>query len=339
MARSWARRGWRLVVGTLVTAALAAAPLVVPSGGQARPLDAVAAPGAQPRALGRSGQGLYTGPLADAHAHLEADSGVSAEGLLGLYDEVGVRGAWLFGSPWSIAADAARRYPDRFVPFLAEGYAATLAEGSAYRDAALLTTVLGDRTVRGLGEIILRHSAFRLGASGGGYAAPAVDVPADHPLLLEAYDIAGRHGVPVVVHQEAAYVTELERAVAAAPGTTFVWAHAGHGPAATLRPLLGRYPNLYADLAARTPWLGPGTVLTDGEGVVRPEWAALLAEYPDRLLVGFDLFVPAHYRLPYVRDTVGYYRGLLGQLDPAAAEQVAYRNADRLAPVRSALSP
>jgi predicted TIM-barrel fold metal-dependent hydrolase len=166
-----------------------------------------------------------------------------------------------------------------------------------------------------------------------------VDVPADHPLLLEAYGVAGRYGVPVVVHQEATYAEELERAVARTPGTTFVWAHAGHGPAATLRSLLGRYPNLYADLAARTPWLGPGTVLTDGDGALRPEWAALLAEFPDRLLVGFDLFVPAHYRLPYLRDTVGYYRGLLGQLDPAAAEQIAFRNADRLAPFGTASSP
>jgi hypothetical protein len=80
-------------------------------------------------------------------------------------------------------------------------------------------------------------------------------------------------------------------------------------------------------------------VLTEGDGTLRPEWAALLAEYPDRLLIGFDLFVPAHYRLPYVRDTVGYYRGLLGQLDPAAAEQIAFRNAERLAPFGTVVSP
>ena len=78
---------------------------------------------------------------------------------------------------------------------------------------------------------------------------------------------------------------------------------------------------------------------TEGDGTLRSEWAALLAEYPDRLLVGFDLFVPAHYRLPYVRDTVGYYRGLLGQLDVAAAEQIAFRNAERLAPLGPVESP
>jgi len=274
----------------------------------------------------------YTGPLVDAHAHLEAESGVTAEALLALYDETGVRGAWLFGFPWSVAADAARSHPERLVPFLAEGYATTLGPESAYRDSTGLESLLASRAVRGLGEVILRHSAFRLGPSGGGYSAPATDVPADHPLLVEAYQLAGRQGVPVVVHQEAAYVAELERALRAAPDTTFVWAHAGHGPASTLRPLLVRYPNLYADLSARTPWIGARTVLTDPSGELWAEWRDLLAQYPDRFLVGFDLFVPAHYRLAYVRDTVQYYRGLLGRLDPAAAEAVGYRNAERLAP-------
>jgi hypothetical protein len=339
VAEIWS--GWRRRVhrGALLLAALGAVPMATPAWGGAFSPDWWRGAAAPASPVARAASRDYSGPLVDAHAHLEGDSGVSAEGLLGLYDETGVRAAWLFGSPWSVAAEAARRYPARFVPFLAEGYTATLAEGSAYRDAGRLEALLGDGTVRGLGEIILRHSAFRLGPAGGGYAAPAVDVPADHPVLLEAYAVADRYRVPVVVHQEAAYVAELERALAAAPGTTFVWAHAGHGPAATLRSLLGRYPNLYADLAARTPWLGPGTVITDGDGTLRAEWAALLAEYPDRLLIGFDLFVPAHYRLPYVRDTVGYYRGLLGQLDPAAAEQIAFRNADRLAPLSTAVSP
>jgi hypothetical protein len=277
-------------------------------------------------------QQAYAGPLVDAHAHLEAESGVSAEALLALYDETGVRGAWLFGFPWSLAADAARQQPDRFVPFLAVGYTTTIGPESAYRDSAGLASLLASRSVRGLGEVILRHSAFRLGPSGGGYSAPATDVPADDPLLVEAYRQAGRQGVPVVVHQEAAYVGELERALRAAPDTTFVWAHAGHGPASVLRPLLARYPNLYADLSARTPWIGARTVLTDPSGELWAEWADLLAQYPDRFLIGFDLFVPMHYRLAYVRDTVEYYRGLLGRLGPAASEAIGYRNAERLAP-------
>jgi hypothetical protein len=274
----------------------------------------------------------YTGPLVDTHAHLESSTPVSADLLMSLYDATGVRGAWLFGVPWSLATSAWERYPDRVVPFLAEGYADTLGQGSSYRSPDGLDDLLRGGYVRGLGEMILRHSPFRLSESVGGGAWPATNVAADDPALRGAYTVAGRYGAPVVVHQEAAYADELERALIASPGTTFVWAHAGHGPAATLRPLLARYPNLYADLAARTPWLGAGTVLTRPDGSLQPEWAALLAEYPDRFLIGFDQFALRHYRLGYLQDTVSYYRALLGHLDPATAQRIGHGNAERLAP-------
>jgi Tat protein secretion system quality control protein TatD with DNase activity len=278
----------------------------------------------------------YRGPLVDTHLHLEAESGVDINTVIALYDAVGVRGGWAMGVPWQRATDAWERYPTRIVPFLAEGYTATLHPDATYRNPAGLEELLAGGYVRGLGEVILRHSAFRLA---GGYSAPATHVPADHPALLTAYAIAGRYGAPVVVHQEAAYADELERAVQAAPGTAFVWAHAGHGPAAVVRRLLARNPNLYADLSARTPWLGPGTVLMPPGGPLQAEWAALLHEYPDRFLIGLDLFAPFHFRLAYVRDTVEYYRALLGRLDPAVAEQIAYRNAERLAPFVEPAAP
>jgi hypothetical protein len=48
--------------------------------------------------------------------------------------------------------------------------------------------------------------------------------------------------------------------------------------------------------------------------------------------VGLDLFVTPHYQSSYLKPMVTYYRALLGQLDPAVAEQVASRNAGRIAP-------
>jgi len=311
--------------GLLLLVLLLCTGVVLRTGG-----EAVAAPSEQ--------RPPYPGPLVDTHAHLEAESGVTIETFLALYDQVGVKGGWMMGVPWMLATDAWERYPDRVVPFLAEEYTETVAPQSVYVNQAALEDLLAGGYGRGLGEMILRHAPFQLA---GGYAAGAVNVPADHPALLPAYTLAGKYGVPVVVHQEAAYAEELERALRGAPGTTFVWAHAGHGPAATARALLTRYPNLYADLSARTPWLGPGTVITRPDGTLQPEWAELLAEFPDRFTIGFDMFAPQHYRPDYVRNTVDYYRRLLGQLDPAAAEAIAYRNAERLAPFRvpAAMAP
>jgi hypothetical protein len=186
--------------------------------------------------------------------------------------------------------------------------------------------------VRGLGEVILRHSPFQLGASAGYASAPANNVPADHPALIEAYRLAGRHGAPVNVHQEWFFADELERALRAAPETTFVWAHAGHGPAHVVRPLLERNRNLLADLSARTPWIGPGTVLLRPNGAIAPEWSATLHDLADRFVIGLDLFAPAHYRPGYVNQMVTYYRGLLGQLDPPVATLIGHANAERIAP-------
>jgi hypothetical protein len=143
--------------------------------------------------------------------------------------------------------------------------------------------------------------------------------------LLEAYRLAGRYGAPVTIHQEWWFADELERAVQAAPETTFVWAHAGHSGPDVVGPLLARNPNLLADLSARTPWLGPGTVLLDSTGLLTPEWRAILSSDPDRFLIGLDLFVAAHYQAAYVNPMVAYYRALLGQLDLAAAAQIATR--------------
>jgi predicted TIM-barrel fold metal-dependent hydrolase len=276
--------------------------------------------------------GPYEGPLVDAHSHLKGGIGPTADELIRLYDGAGVRGVLLFGEPWPVATEARDRYPDRVVPFLAEGYANAVHPDSSYVNPAGLDQLFGANVVRGLGEVILRHSPYRLGAAGGFASAPANDVPATHPALVEAYRRAARYGAPVNVHQEWFHADELERALRAAPDTTFVWAHAGHGPANVVRGVVARNPNLLADLSARTPWIGPGTVLLRPNGSIAPEWSALLHEHADRFVVGLDLFAPAHYDAGYVNQMVAYYRGLLGQLDPAVAAMIGHGNAERIAP-------
>jgi Amidohydrolase len=275
---------------------------------------------------------VYDGAFVDAHAHLNWDAGVGLDQLIALYDATGVQGALLFSYPWQLVADRRANYPGRVVPFLAEAYANALHPDSSYMHPDGLQQLLSAGVVAGLGEVICRHSAFQLGASGGYYAEPTNNVPADHPSLLEAYRVAGRFGVPVNIHQEWFFADELERAFRAVPETTFVWAHAGHGPPETARAVLSRNTNVLADLSARTPWIGPGTVLLQPNGTLGPGWAGVLEDYANRFLVGLDLFAPAHYQLGYVGQLVQYYRGLLGELDPGVAELIGHANAERIAP-------
>lgn len=174
--------------------------------------------------------GPYDGPFVDAHSHLKQDLAPPILELMDVYDQVGIKGALLFGEPWPLAADARGAYPNRVVPFLAESYSNALHPDSSYVNPGGLHELLSARVVRGLGEVILRHSPYQLSALHGYASAPPNNVPADDPQLITAYRIAGEHGVAVNVHQEAAYTAELSRALEAAPETTFVWAHAGHGP-------------------------------------------------------------------------------------------------------------
>jgi Amidohydrolase len=276
--------------------------------------------------------GPYDGPFVDAHTHLKQSISPPIHELMSTYDQIGIKGALLFGEPWPLVTDARDQFPSRIVPFLAEGYGQALHPDSSYVNPDGLNNLLLSGVVRGLGEVILRHSAYQLGALHGYASAPENNVPADDPRLIQSYRIAGERGVAVNIHQEAAFAGELERAIQAAPETTFVWAHAGHGPASVLRNLLSRNSNLMADLSARSPWLGPGTVLVRPDGAVIPEWSSLLHDFPDRIVVGLDLFVPQHYTMSYVTQMANYYRGILGQLDPDVALMIGHQNAERIAP-------
>ena len=289
-------------------------------------LAAIAAGLARARAAEASGP--YDGPLIDAHTHLRPGVGASIDDLVALQTTAGVQRTFLFGEPWPLATEARDRFPDQVVPFLAEGYANALHPDSSYTNPSGLEQLLAGGLVRGLGEVICRHSPFQLGAAGGYASAPPNNVLADHPTLVEAYRLAGRYGAPVNVHQEWFFSDELERALRAAPETTFVWAHAGHGPANAVRGLLERNPNLLADLSARSPWLGPGTVLLGPSGTMLSEWSALFHAHPDRFLVGLDLFAPAHYQPGYARQMADYYRALLGQVEPAVAAMIGHGNAE-----------
>ena len=276
--------------------------------------------------------GPYEGPFVDAHTHLKMGQAPPIDDLMALYDRVGVKGVLLFGEPWPLGTEAATAFPARVVPFLAESYASALHPDSSYVNPEGLNELLSAGVVRGLGEVILRHSPYQLSSLHGYASAPQNNVPANDPRLIQAYQIAGERGVAVNVHQEAAFSGELSRALEAASDTTFVWAHAGHGPASTLRSMLGQHPNLMADLSARSPWLGPGTVLLRPDGSLAADWSRVLHEFPDRIVVGLDFFAPQHYVFPYVSQMVAYYRGMLGQLDPLAAELIGYKNAERIAP-------
>lgn len=101
-----------------------------------------------------------------------------------------------------------------------------------------------------------------------------------------------------------------------------IWAHGGFDvPIDTLKSLLDRYPELTIDLSFREGLLIDNQQLTE-------EWREFLNEYSTRFLTGMDTYKPTRWAdLPVLADrTINW----LGQLDKAAAENIAHNNFERL---------
>ena len=143
-------------------------------------------------------------------------------------------------------------------------------------------------------------------------------------------DVAGKLGVPIVIHYELTDPAEaaLDRALAAHRKTTIVLAHGGEGPPRRLDRLLTRNPNLLVDLSGmhfqRTPALASET------GALDPGWKALIEKMPDRFMIGIDLWAARLFEPGMLDRLFLWTRRILGELKPDVAERVAHRNAAAL---------
>jgi predicted TIM-barrel fold metal-dependent hydrolase len=86
--------------------------------------------------------------------------------------------------------------------------------------------------------------------------------------------------------------------------------------------MVGRFPTLWVELALRTDVASGGTL--------DPEWRALFLRHPDRFMVGTDTWVTS--RWDTLVDGMRAVQAWLAQLPRGVAEQIAYRNAERLFP-------
>jgi hypothetical protein len=273
-------------------------------------------------------------PIIDLHFHPEAAWG---DGLVALFDDLGVRAS---GSG-AQASDAqtlelAETYAPRIIPFgggytlrqfvLTLGAAAwdlESAEVTAYVDR--LDVDLAAGRFAAIGEIHVDSTASYF------IGTPPIRYPADAPLMQRLWSMSAAHGVPVSVHMDGSpeSVAAMERLLASDRRGTWLWAHTGHYAEPPLvRRLLQAHPNLYCELSYRSS-ISPSrsAVPLDAAGVLRPEWRALLEEFPDRFVLGTDLSAPSH--AEYTRH-VGFWRAILDQLSPDTAARIAYANAGRL---------
>lgn len=207
----------------------------------------------------------------------------------------------------------------------------------------------------GFGEMTAMHLSFRDGH-------PFLEMAPDHPLFLLLADIAAGAGVPIDLHMEAAAsdrptpkraarrsslnppglmanITALERLLAHNREAKIIWAHVGWDNTGErtpelMRPLLARHANLFMAFKLRYPVDRPQRIGRDpsnpmaADGGIKPEWLALIGDFPERFLIGSDSHVfvkPKGWRI-----SIDLVTEFIKRLPTDLAGAVGRGNAERL---------
>jgi hypothetical protein len=245
-------------------------------------------------------------PIFDAHLHYSSDawSVYDVDQALAILDRSGVRVALVSSTPDDGTLRLYQRAPERVVPIL-----------RPYRNRGDISTWTQDPSVVDYLRGRIENAPAGLRYRGIGefhlYAGEAT-----RPVVAEIVQIARDRDMFLQAHSDAGAVEEL---LAAYPGAKVLWAHAGMSASpATVARLIDAYGDrLWVELALRYD-VAPG-------GRLDPDWAAVFARYPDKLMVGTDTWItPQWTRLPELKEAE---QNWLSQLPPDLAERLAWRNA------------
>jgi len=290
------------------------------------------------------------GTMIDAHSHITGpniDVDIDMDYVFSFLDQANISKVLLFGPPAPLQ-NVYRKYPDRVIPFLSF-FRVDPSTGKliiSHERLEQVERLLKSGLFKGIGEILLRFHGSVEGAPEGAHN------PADDPLMLKLYDLAAQYSVPVNVHVDFKYSDELERALEHNRKATIIWAHCGatgtaagivHAAPPLIRRMMDKHPNLFADLSLSNPYtLGERAptqeeLFTNPDGSIKQEWKDLFEDYSDRFMWGLDMVISSEGYYEKVELTVkatNYYRSLLGQLSPEAAENIAYKTIERILPAR-----
>ncbi len=246
-------------------------------------------------------------PIFDAHIHYSRPDWTTytPERALSILAQAGIRRAIVSSTPDDGTLMLYDRAPAGIVPFL-RPYRTREDMGSWTRDPAVAAYVE---------ERLNRRAVYR-GIGESHFGADDVDALT----LRRIAELAKTRGLFLQCHIDE---TTVEKMLTTYPGVKILWAHAGmSSTAATVGRLLDRYPQLWVELALRTD-VAP-------DGTLAPEWRALFVRHADRFMVGTDTWVTSRWEA--VRPATAAVQQWLSQLPREVAEQIAWKNGDRLFP-------
>ncbi len=250
-------------------------------------------------------------PLFDGHLHynLDAPQHYPPQQVARILDEAGIVGALLSSTPNDGTRLLYENYPQRFI-----------AELRPYRNTTDFESWRVERAnwYRQPETVVFIERELERGIYRGIGEFHANGDEAATPQMRAIARLAEHKGLWLHAHSDAAAVRHLFEH---APTITIVWAHAGmRTPPAEIDRMLETYPRLFAELSYRN-------VVASG-GDLDPIWRELFLKYPQRFIYGSDTWITPRWEavVPLAREA----RAWLEQLPREVAENIAFRNAQRL---------
>jgi hypothetical protein len=242
----------------------------------------------------------------DAHIHYSRPDwdALTPERALSVLARANVFRALVSSTPDDGTLKLYDRAPRGIVPFL-----------RPYRDRADMSTWPHDLAVAAYVEARLTRGIYR---GIGEFHLSASDVAA--PVVTRFAALAEQRNIFWQAHVDDVTVEKL---LTLYPRVRILWAHAGmSAPPETVGRLLSRFSNLWVELAIRAD-VAPG-------GRLDPAWRAVFLKYPDRFMVGTDTWITSRWET--LRESMQEVQDWLAQLPREVAEQIAYKNGERLFP-------
>jgi predicted TIM-barrel fold metal-dependent hydrolase len=243
-------------------------------------------------------------PVIDVHIHYSHDawSSLPPPAAVKVLRDAGLKKAFVSSSSDDGTQMLYKAAPDLVVPVL-RPYRRRGEFGSWVKDPTIIQHVEGRleaNTYAGIGEFHV------FGAD------------ADTAVMRRIVELAKERKIFLHAHSDA---DAVDRIFKQDPTAHVLWAHSGFDQADKVRAMLAKYKTLWADLAFRTDHAPSGRL--------DATWRKLFLDFPDRFMVGTDTFTPERWH--YVVEQASYSRKWLAELPPEVADNIGYRNAERLA--------
>ncbi|MBM3540082.1 MAG: amidohydrolase [Alphaproteobacteria bacterium] len=245
-------------------------------------------------------------PIIDTHVHYSQPAwGVHVPAaVFKAFDAAGVSCALVSSSPDEGTLTLQRTAPDRVVSIL-RPYREGVTSSNWFDDAgtpAYLEERLARGNYKGIGEFHLFSESS-----------------ASTPVVRKVVEMAVARDIVVHVHSGVGPVRAL---LSMDPRLRVLWAHAGMSESPdTVADILDRHTRVMTEVSFRAGEIG-------GDGGIAPAGRSLFLRHTDRIMIGTDTYVTSRWD-SYGR-LVDEHRKWLNHLPKAAAEAIAWRNAQRL---------